>query len=50
MNLLYYLYIPQILAREKTIIEKIKIQQIENMTLILVDKEKIQKLAYTITL
>lgn len=49
MNLPLYLLVLQILAREKAMIEKIEIQKIENMALILIDKKVIQKPTHIIT-
>lgn len=41
MSLLHYLLVSWMLAREKAMIEEIKIQEIEDMGLTLVDKEEI---------
>lgn len=41
MNLSHYLYVYQILVRERAMVEKIEIQEIENMTFILVNKREI---------
>lgn len=41
MSLLHYLFISQILTKEKTMVEEKKIREIKNTILILVNKEEI---------
>ena len=50
MNLLLYLPILQMLARERAMVEEMEIRRIEDVALILVNKEEIQRSAHTIML
>lgn len=42
MNLLLYLPVPRMLARERTMVKKIEIREIEDVALIPMDKGEVQ--------
>lgn len=50
INLLSYLYVPQMLAEEGIMVKEMEIQEIENLACIIVDEGEILRLAHTIIL